>query len=586
MSDQVRFNHTNSRKKSEKMITEKNFKQFDQLIQFDVTDVDVLKKKYHELLEMNLSSEEELRVFLKKRDILDIHGVTAWSRAFILKSCDSTNQNLKKQFEHFSEKIDPIISEYEEKLNKAFLNSPQAKNLGQPFNILRRNLQSSLELFSKENIPIDQKIEELTLNVSDIQSEMMVEFNGERITIPKAEYYLKSTDRQVRKSAYDAILQVKLKNNDAVDKIFDELVTLRFKKAKNSGYENYTDYRFKELKRFEWNPKECFEFHKAVIKYLVPIHTKFNESKAKKLNVPKIKPYDVFVDHSGREPFRIFEEGQNTKMIDGVGRIVKAIDEELYDYFSIIKDHQMMDLESRANKTPGGFMLSYPLYEQVSILDNGIGAPEEIGYLLHELGHCFHYFMGKDILPFSLQDWPSEVAEAGSMSMEYMGLEELHHYLPKDQCLRLKEEKLIRALEMFIGCARGDEFQHWLYAEKERSTDERAEKWFELTKKYFPSVDYSDYEENYAKTNWKTTHILEMPFYWIDYAISEILAMTIWDKYKIDPKMAVKYYKDGCSLAASKSVNDIYKAFGTQLCFDAAVIQPIANRISNELGLA
>ncbi len=76
-----------------------------------------------------------------------------------------------------------------------------------------------------------------------------------------------------------------------------------------------------------------------------------------------------------------------------------------------------------------------------------------------------------------------------------------------------------------------------------------------------------------------------MPFYFIDYSISELLALTIWDRYKQDPVDGIARYKNGCRLAASKTVPEIYEMFGTKLNFGDEVIAPLAKRLASELKL-
>ena len=70
-----------------------------------------------------------------------------------------------------------------------------------------------------------------------------------------------------------------------------------------------------------------------------------------------------------------------------------------------------------------------------------------------------------------------------------------------------------------------------------------------------------------------------------DYSISELLALTIRDRYKANPQDGIARYKKGCSAGASKTVPEIYELFGTKLSFGEEVIAPLAKRLENELGL-
>ena len=389
----------------------------------------------------------------------------------------------------------------------------------------------------------------------------------------------------IKKQAYEALQASEVGVSDSIDVIFDKLLVLRQQIAKNAGFDSYTQYRFKEMQRFDWDASHCFEFHKAVKEHILPLKKKLLEKRKNGLKLETVKPYDLNVDMYGRGPLKIYEEGDSESLIEGAGKIIKAIDSELYTYFCKIRDNQLLDLESRENKAPGGYMVMYPVFEQASVFYNGSGMAQDLMVLLHELGHCFHYFLGKDITPYSLQNWTSEVAEAGSMSMEFIGLEKMHEYLGEGHCKRIKEERLARIVNLFSSCAKGDEFQHWLYANPGHSAQMRREKWKELNRLHSEGLDVDGYEDQISKTTWQFAHILQMPFYFIDYAISELLALTIWDRYKENPADGIAHYKAGCSVGASNTVPEIYELFGTKLNFGEEVIGPLAIRLEKELGL-
>ncbi len=410
----------------------------------------------------------------------------------------------------------------------------------------------------------------------------MAEWQGEMVTLPDLDPYFESNDREVRKQAYECFEKAKHTIADRTDEIFDQLLNLRNQMAKNAGFKSYTAYRFKEMMRFDWDESHCFEFHAAVKKYILPIKNKLAIRRKETLKYTSLKPYDLSVDIYGREPLMIYKKGDNSSLIEGIGKVIKAIDEELYGYFCKIRVNSLLDLDARENKAPGGYMVMYPVFEQTSIFDNGVGMSQDALVLLHELGHCFHYFLGKNVWPYPLQQWSSEVAEGGSMSMEFIGLEKMSEYLDEEKCERMRAERLERTLGLFVMTAKGDEFQHWLYANPGHTKQMRREKWLELSKEYGREVDYEGYEKD-VSISWQFPHILQMPFYFIDYAISELLALSIWDRYKINPSDGILHYKKGCSVAASKTVPEIYELFGTKLNFGESAIAPLAKRLEAEL---
>lgn len=561
------------------------FEKFQSFKKMSITDEVKLKNIYEELLQMNLSSKEDVLNFQKQRDFIEKHNINEMAESYFLMTTDVGSIEKKKRKEFHDQVIAPIVKEYEEKLNQKFLNSKIAQEMDGPFKILRRNQKNEMDLFCQENLELQKEMDRISNEITEIQGKMMVNWKGEEKPLPFLDPYLKSSDRQMRKEAYEALRAADMKVHKEIDERFDQLLSLRNQIAKNAGFSSYTTYRFKEMQRFDWDESHCFEFHAAVKKHIIPLKKKLLEKRKKNLNLDSIKPYDMYVDINGREPLRIYKEGDTQSLIEGAGKIIKSIDEELYKYFCDIKDSQLLDLDSRENKSPGGYMVMYPVFEKASVFYNGVGLANDLMVLLHELGHCFHYYLGKDVTPYSLQNWTSEVAEGGSMSMEFIGLEKMHEYLSPEQCQRIKEDRLMTIIGLFTMCARGDEFQHWLYANPGHTSQMRADKWKELTRIYNAGIDAGEYEEELAKTDWQFSHILQMPFYFIDYSISELLALTIWDRYKKDPVDGITHYKNGCRVAASKTVPEIYEVFGTKLNFGEEVIAPLAERLKSELNL-
>lgn len=561
------------------------FEKLQSLKSLPITDENKLKCIYEDLLAMDMSNEDQVLSFQKQRDLIEKHNVNEMAESYFLMTTDVGSEEKKKRREHFEQIISPIVRKYDEKLNKKFLESRVAQSLGAPYDILRRNQKNEMDLFCKENIELHKKIDKLSTELTEIQGKQLVKWKGEDIPLPALYPNLKSTDREIRKEAYECLLSANLAVSDTIDEIFDQLLSLRQEVAKNAGFESYTKYRFKEMQRFDWDETQCFDFHKAVKKHILPLKEKLIQQREKSLKLESVKPYDLGVDVHGREALRIYEKGDTKSLIEGAGKIIKAIDSELYTYFCKIRENSLLDLDSRENKAPGGYMVMYPVFEQASVFYNGVGLSSDLMVLLHELGHCFHYFLGKDIEPYSLQNWTSEVAEGGSMSMEFIGLEKMSEYLDLDKCKRIKEDRLKSIIGLFTSCAMGDEFQHWLYANPGHSKQARREKWLELSRLYSGGVNYNGYEGKISKTDWQFSHILKMPFYFIDYSISELLALTIWDRYKANPQDGIARYKKGCSAGASKTVPEIYELFGTKLSFGEEVIAPLAKRLENELGL-
>jgi len=560
------------------------FERFESLKELDVADENKLKEMFEKLLTEDISNEEKVLRFQNRRDLIEKHLTNEFAESYFRMTTDVASDEKKKRVEHFEQVITPIWLEYNDKLNKKFLEAPAAQELGAPFHILRRNQQSENEIFHPENIELIKESDQLSLEITEIQGKLTADWRGEKTPVPALYPYLENTDRETRKEAYESIQATTLTVHAEIDEKFDRLLQLRQQIGGNAGFDSYTGYRFKEMKRFDWGESHCFGFHAAVKEYILPIRDKLLAQRKQSLNLDPLKPYDTRVDIFGREPLKFYEKGNSAELIAGTGRIIEAIDAELYGYFAEIRDG-FLDLDARENKAPGGYMMKYPVFEKASLFNNGAGMAGDFTGLLHELGHCFHYYLSKDIVPFALQEWTHEVAEVGSTSMEFIGLENAHQYLDDDMCKRIKEDRLREIVMFFPFCAWVDEFQHWIYANPGHTVQQRRDKWMELGSLYGRGVDRTGYEDALSKVSWHFMHILQAPFYFIDYAISELLALTVWDRYKTDRQDGIKHYKQGCAIGASKTVPEIYEAFGSKLSFGEDVIAPLARRLQTELGL-
>ncbi|MCP5967104.1 M3 family metallopeptidase, partial [Klebsiella pneumoniae] len=82
--------------------------------------------------------------------------------------------------------------------------------------------------------------------------------------------------------------------------LFDELIVMRHEVALNAGFENYRDYMFQALGRFDYSPQDCYHFHEAIEKQIVPILNEQAEKRAELLDIAPLKPWDMEVSTTGK----------------------------------------------------------------------------------------------------------------------------------------------------------------------------------------------------------------------------------------------------------------------------------------------
>lgn len=539
---------------------------------------------YEDLKTRTIESKEDLIAWLKDRSELSsvIEEEFAWR--YIRMNIDTENQEYQKAFQFFVQNIQPQIAPYENELNKKLVNSNSSKQLtGEAYMILLRSVETELEIFRKENIPLFTKLEEKSQEYGAISAKMTIAYEGKEYTIQEAAKFLKSTNRELRKTVFQLIDQRRATDRQALNQLFDELYDLRQEVASNSGFDNYRDYMFKAMGRFDYQPEDCFNFHTAIKKTIVPLIDEINEKRKQLLQVENLRPWDIAVDISGKEPLQPFDTEQ--ELIEKTIECFHRIDPFFGDCIRKMQDKKHLDLTSKKGKAPGGF--NYPLYESgyPFIFMNAVGTPRDVTTMLHEGGHAIHSILTHPLEIVEFKSLTAEIAELASMSMELISMDYWDVFYPDEEALkRAKRDQLLDSLNTLPWVATIDKFQHWIYTNKNHNQEERYEYWLTLMQEFeSPIVNWEGYEA--AKQNlWqKQLHLFEVPFYYIEYGMAQLGAIAMWKNYRENPKKTVEDYKNALSLGYTRTIPEIYQAAGIQFDFSEEYVSELSQFIYKEI---
>ena len=411
---------------------------------------------------------------------------------------------------------------------------------------------------------------------------MTINIEGQELTMQKAALLLKDTDRKKRENVYNKIQERRLKDEKSLDNLYDELIILRQKIAKNAGFENYRDYMFSAMGRFDYTAEDCFSFHNAISKEIVPITNEFEKKRKEKLGYQSYKPWDTSVNVDGLNPLKPFENGED--LINSTIKCFNKLKPFFGDCLSIMKEMKHLDLESKNGKAPGGFM--YPLYEigVPFIYMNAVGSQRDLVTMVHEGGHAIHSFLSRNLSMTEFKSTPSEVAELASMAMELLSMDHWDvFYQNKEELKRAKLEQLEKALGTLPWVAAIDKFQHWVYTNKHNAR-ERKEKWLEIDNEFGNKIiDWNNYESSQAIMWQKQLHLYEVPFYYIEYGMAQLGAIAMWRSYKILGEEALSNYINALKLGYTKSIGEIYETAGIKFDFSPNYVKELSIFIKNEL---
>lgn len=544
---------------------------------------DKLEACFNDILNAKVNNVEDLKSWLSALGKIQDEAAEVLRRDYANFQCHNDDEEIKRRFTYDQEVISPLLQKYQDKFDKFLYNNEFRKDLGSEYDLLIKKKVNAIELFKPENIDLGIDEDKLSTQYYDITGKMTVVWDGEEKTLPQMRKYLKDPDRSIREKAWKLIEEKKLKDSKALDDIMDKLVKIRHQKALNAGLKNYRDYKFKELERFDYTPEDCLIFHEAVLKYVVPLNEKIQKKHQEELDIESCKPWDMGAVPRGQKPLKPFDNVN--ELIDGVKNIFEKTDKLFSDTIKRMKDMGTLDLESRKAKSPGGFCDFFPVSKVPFIFMNSAQNHSDLVTLTHEGGHSVHGMLVSDMKISEYRETPSESAELASMSMELICMDKWDEFYKNEEDLkRAKREQIEGIIDFLPWAMTVDRFQHWIYLNPDSTADERNDKFAEIAKQYaYPYVNWAGFEEN-LKHRWKSQlHIYEVPFYYIEYAISQLGALQIWKRYKENPKTAVEDYKKALSLGSSKSLPEVYAAAGIQFNFSEDMIKELMEFAYDEL---
>jgi oligoendopeptidase F len=542
-----------------------------------------LQQYFQDLLDASISNVSDLEKWLHDRSELEsvMEEEMAWR--YIKMNIDTTDEKLAKDFSFWITEISPNVAPYSHQLNKKVYDSPYLKELdNDKYFIYLRGLKEEIKIYREENIPLFVEMETKQQEYGAIAAKMSVEIDGESMTMQKAAQFLKDTDRSKRESVFNTINNRRLQDVEALDKLYDELIALRQTIAKNCGFDNYRDYKFASMGRFDYTPKDCFDFHDAIAKEIVPIIEGFDVAKKQKMNLESYKPWDTGVDADGNAPLKPFEGGE--QLIDKSIKSFKRLRPYYGECLEIMKEMKHIDLESKKGKAPGGF--NYPLYEigVPFIYMNAVGSQRDLVTMVHEGGHAIHSFLSRDLDLCDFKSVPSEVAELASMSMELISMDSWDEFYSDEKELqRAKKEQMQKVLEGLPWIAAIDKFQQWVYT-SEHTAEQRRQEWKNIMSELNSSViDWEGHEDALLNLWQKQLHLYEVPFYYIEYGMAQLGAIAMWRSYKQLGQEALDNYDAALKLGYTKSIGELYKTAGIEFNFSQEYVKELADFIKAQL---
>jgi oligoendopeptidase F len=553
---------------------------------FTVTTWATLEPWFKDLADRPIQQVADLEQWMM--DMSELEAIVSEDACWrqVRMTCDTQDKALEEAFNYFYMEIQPKIQPFADLLNRKLVDSPFTAQLDKrKYFTYLRTVRKNIELFRTENIPIQAEISVLQQHYGAIAGKMTVEVNGQEFTLQQATRFLEDSDREIRRAVYLKIQERRRQDATPLHDLFTSLVSKRDQLARNAGFANYRDYKFAEMGRFDYKPSDCFQFHEAVREHVVPLVDEIYARHQKRLGLPDFRPWDTEAEPAGTEPLRPFTDGRDLlgKTID----CFDGMDHFFGDCLRKMDDLKHLDLDSRKGKAPGGYNM--PLAESGApfIFMNAAGQMSDVTTMVHEGGHAIHSFLSHGLELSAFKEYPTEMAEVASMSMELFSMDHWGPFFDNEEELkRARRHQLERVITIFPWIAIIDKFQHWAYEHPTHTVEERTASWTRIFDEFSAkTVDNTGLEE-FRSTHWqKQLHLFEVPFYYIEYGIAQLGALGLWKQYKENPVSALENYRKALSLGGTRTLPELYAAAGLGFDFSTETIRDLMELVRKELAV-
>ena len=497
---------------------------------------------------------------------------TALSLAYVRHTID-TRDEFYDQENDYADEIAPAVQEAEQKVTKALLASPFRAELAERFGeLLFTNLEIAVRTFDPGNMALMQEENKLQSEYQKLYASAVVDWNGEKLPLPKLGPYKQSPDRAVRKAAYEAEGKWFDSHQAELDALYDKLVKNRTAQARNMGYDNYLKLGYDRLGRNCYGPAQVAAFRDQIAQDMVPIVARVKKDQEKRLGVEKLKFWDdvlLFPDGNA-DP-----QGTADEILAAGKQMYRELSPETAEFADFLWDNELLDVLSKEGKAPGGYCTEFRSYQAPFIFSNFNGTSGDVDV------HAFAGFRAMRKGYLSAMTSPTiEACEVHSMSMEFLTApwhEKFFGPLTRKYEIGHCEDALI-----FIpyGCM-VDEFQHRMYENPDLTPAQRNELWLELERKYRPWMDFEDLPFYGRGAGWqRQLHIYLYPLYYIDYCMAQTVAFQFWMASLQDRADAWARYLRFADAGGTRTFAGLVEDAGLKVPYAPGCIREIGEAIS------
>lgn len=474
------------------------------------------------------------------------HADSMLSLAYLLYAFDVTESFYRDEYAYLQSTLSELDAEMEGVSYALFESSSEAEALAkESFGEDYVNTILQAEDLTDASIQdlLDQE-ERLTLEYDQLCSTFTLLDNGNRWTLDSIENDLSlSYDEYYR--LYDAYCA---ELNAQAGSIFLKQLKIRSQIASRLGYESYSDYCYESYGR-DYTPEEVRSLHAAVKQYIAPVFIYVNDRN----------------DSSRLADATFAEQDFLNELSAAAADFSPLLDEPV----QFLLRNNLYDFSYGENKMDSSFTTYLSDYSAPYIFSLWSGESEDIGTVLHELGHFTSYYHNA-VVGYSATD-NLDLAEIDSQALVLLMMRYYDQFYG-EYAQEAKTEVLLDAMYSLISGCMEDEFQQDIYENPNMTLAQMNKLYQKLAVEYGLDDVYG-----YNGTEWVLiTHTFQTPLYYISYAASIVPALELYELSLSDEKAAQDTYFNILMRDPYSMFKETLEGNGLSSIFSNAAIQQIA----------
>ncbi len=367
--------------------------------------------------------------------------------------------------------------------------------------------------------------------------------------------YVRSTSPKIRETAYKTILDKYSENKGVVGEIYqnivlnwrDEGIEIRGHKSPISMRNIANDIDDKTIDSLLLMCKKNSN-----------VFQKFFVQKATMLKMKKLRRYDLYAPAAANIKEKSYSYDKSVKLVfDSFA----AFSDTLEEYARKIFQENHIDSAIRPGKRDGAFCSTLTPKITPFVLVNFTGKSRDLFTLAHELGHAVHSQAAQD-RSILVQDAPLPLAETASTFSELLLYDHLSDKISDNEKKIMLSEKID---DLYATILRQSFFTIFeVDAHKQISAgttvDELSQTYLQnLSAQFGNSVDIS---EDFGAEWSCIPHFYHTPFYCYAYSFGNLLALSLFQRYKKEGKDFVPAYIDILAAGGSKKPEKLLSEYG------------------------